>query len=246
MKETTSQRLNQIMSEQNLKQVDILNKSLPFQKKLNVKMGKSALSQYVNGKSSPDQYKLTLLAHTLDVSEPWLMGFDVPRDRKTSETNSLVAMDSIYNQLSPDRRSKVINYAQAQLDEQNNIIHIDEYQEIYLQSKVSAGTGILDLDPENAETISYKGKLPNYYDFAFKVAGNSMEPIFFDGDIIFVEKMNDVISGALMVVQIDEEAFIKKVYRENNCLRLVSLNKNYKDIIVDGKHEIRIVGKVVF
>ena len=160
---------------------------------------------------------------------------------------------SIYQELNPDRQTKVYNYAEYQLDEQNastvndNVVSIEDYQNnVRLQSKVSAGTGILDLDPENAETITYTGKLPNYYDMAFLVSGNSMEPTFFDGDIIFVEKMSEVINGALMVVTIDDEAFIKKVYKSDRHLRLVSLNKEYKDIIADDSNDIRIVGKVVF
>ena len=75
MKTTTSLRLKQILSERNLRQVDILNSSLPLQKELGIKMGKSALSQYVSGKSSPDQDKLVLLSKTLGVSEAWLMGY---------------------------------------------------------------------------------------------------------------------------------------------------------------------------
>lgn len=47
-------------------------------------MGKSALSQYVSGKSNPDQHKLVLLAKTLGVSEPWLMGFEVEKKEKLS------------------------------------------------------------------------------------------------------------------------------------------------------------------
>lgn len=66
---STSNRLKQIMSERNLRQVDILEKSKPFQKEFGVKMGRSALSQYVSGKSKPDDKKLTLLSRTLDVSE---------------------------------------------------------------------------------------------------------------------------------------------------------------------------------
>ncbi|MCZ1702529.1 helix-turn-helix domain-containing protein, partial [Enterococcus faecium] len=80
MKQTTQQRLNQLMSERNLKQVDILNMSLPLQKETGIKMSKSHLSQYVNGKSSPDQHKLYLLAKTLNVSEAWLLGYDVPKE----------------------------------------------------------------------------------------------------------------------------------------------------------------------
>ena len=80
MKETTTQRLNQLISESGLRQVEILEKSKPYQKELDVKMGKSALSQYISGKSKPDQDKLVLLAKTFGVSEAWLLGFDVPRE----------------------------------------------------------------------------------------------------------------------------------------------------------------------
>lgn len=79
---TTSDRIKQIMSERNLKQVDILEMSKPFQKEFDIKLGKSALSQYVNGVQAPDDKKIFLLSKTLNVSEPWLMGYDVDRERK--------------------------------------------------------------------------------------------------------------------------------------------------------------------
>jgi len=78
MKNTTASRLRQVMSERNLKQVDVISLSKVHQKELGVKLGKSALSQYINGKSTPDQEKLVLLARTLGVSEAWLMGYDAP------------------------------------------------------------------------------------------------------------------------------------------------------------------------
>lgn len=91
---TTADRLKQIMSERNLKQVDIIEKSKPFQIKLGVKLGKSALSQYVNGIQSPDQHKLSLLAMTLDVSEAWLMGYDVQKDREQGESSHTSSVDT--------------------------------------------------------------------------------------------------------------------------------------------------------
>lgn len=91
---TTADRLKQIMSERNLKQVDIIEKSKPFQTKLGVKLGKSALSQYVNGIQSPDQHKLSLLAMTLDVSEAWLMGYDVQKDREQEESSHTSSVDT--------------------------------------------------------------------------------------------------------------------------------------------------------
>lgn len=77
----TSDRLKQLMKERGLKQVDILKKSEPFQEETGIIMYKSHLSQYVNGKSSPDQHKLYLLSKTLDVSEAWLMGYEAVKER---------------------------------------------------------------------------------------------------------------------------------------------------------------------
>ena len=88
MKNTTASRLQQVMSERNLKQVDVISLSKVHQKELGVKLGKSALSQYINGKSTPDQEKLVLLARTLGVSEAWLMGYDVPMTKDSQLTHA--------------------------------------------------------------------------------------------------------------------------------------------------------------
>ena len=78
MRQTTSQRLQQLMLDRDLKQVDILRMSQKYQEELGVKLSKSSLSEYISGSSLPDQYKLTLLGKTLGVSEAWLMGYNVP------------------------------------------------------------------------------------------------------------------------------------------------------------------------
>ena len=80
-KENTATRLKQIMSDKNLRQVDILAKTMPYCKKYGVKMNKSDLSQYCSGKTEPNQNKLFVLSLALNVSEAWLMGFDVPMER---------------------------------------------------------------------------------------------------------------------------------------------------------------------
>lgn len=95
MKNTTASRLQQVMSERNLKQVDVISLSKVHQKELGVKLGKSALSQYINGKSTPDQEKLVLLARTLGVSEAWLMGYDVPTTKEQPQSTSPHDIDSI-------------------------------------------------------------------------------------------------------------------------------------------------------
>lgn len=81
MKATTADRLKEIMKYYELRQVDILKRVEPYCKQYGIKMGRNDLSQYVSGKVSPGQEKLTILAMALGVSETWLMGYDVPMER---------------------------------------------------------------------------------------------------------------------------------------------------------------------
>ena len=81
---STAVRLKSIMNERGLRQIDILTAAKPFCEKFGVKLGKNDLSQYVNGKVEPGQEKLTILGLALNVSETWLMGYDVPESREKS------------------------------------------------------------------------------------------------------------------------------------------------------------------
>ena len=83
---TSTERINQIMKEKRLRQIDVLNLAKPFQEKYNIKFSKSHLSQYVNGKSNPDNEKIFLLSKVFGVTEAWLLGYDVHRYERIEET----------------------------------------------------------------------------------------------------------------------------------------------------------------
>ena len=106
MKETTSDRLKKIMNERRLKQVDILNMSLPFCQRFNVKMNKSDISQYVSGKVEPSQEKLVVLGMALNVSEAWLMGLDVSPVRKDNQKEANEDIDLLWKISMLDKRDK--------------------------------------------------------------------------------------------------------------------------------------------
>ena len=57
-----------------------------------------------------------------------------------------------------------------------------------------------------------------------------MEPLFKNGQIIFIEKSHTIKDGQIGVFIINGDAYVKKVYVEDNRLTLVSLNKKYKDL----------------
>lgn len=105
----TSIRLKEYMNKNNMKQVDILNKAEPYCKQYNVKLTKQDLSQYVSGKTEPNQDKLAILSMALNVDVTWLMGFDVPMEGKPATTDELVTM---INSLSDSQQKNVIDYIQ--------------------------------------------------------------------------------------------------------------------------------------
>jgi transcriptional regulator with XRE-family HTH domain len=106
MKENTGTRLKKIMEERNLKQVDILNLSLPYCSKFNVKMNKSDISQYVSGKVEPSQEKLVILGMALNVSEGWLMGLDVSPLRKDTPNEASEDSDLLFKISLLDRKDR--------------------------------------------------------------------------------------------------------------------------------------------
>lgn len=127
MKTTTSSRLKEIMNRENLRQVDILKRAEPYCKKYGIKLRKNDLSQYVSGKVSPGQEKLTILALALCVSETWLMGYDVPMERTSTKSGSDKVVPysicckellNVCEQLSTHNQKKVLAYSKNLLSTQ--------------------------------------------------------------------------------------------------------------------------------
>lgn len=118
---STSERLKQIMNERSLRQVDILEAAKPFCEKYGVKLAKNDLSQYVSGKVEPRQEKLTILGLALNVSETWLMGYDVRRERDEKEqpadsgelSEAKKAMYDFVDSLSDDQVRRLLQIAHA-------------------------------------------------------------------------------------------------------------------------------------
>lgn len=198
---------------------------------------KQTISNWETGLKTPRMGAIQKLADYFNVSKSFLIDGE-----EVTNKNIL----SIYNRLNEPNQAKVYNFAEKTLENQNNnIVDLREYRDVDIQSTVSAGTGIVDLDADHTERISYNGFIPNKFDTAFRVQGDSMEPMFQDGEIVFVVKDEDVRNGQIGVVLIDGEAFIKKMYVEGDKLRLVSLNKQYEDIIANGSNQISVYGRVV-
>lgn len=85
-------------------------------------------------------------------------------------------------------------------------------------------------------------------DFALRVKGDSMiNARIYDGDLVFIEQMNDVESGEIAAVLIDNEVTLKRVYKYEGRMELRPENPMYRPINIEGPAllDVRIIGRPV-
>jgi len=122
----------------------------------------------------------------------------------------------------------------------NNI----ETNRIPLLGKIAAGTPIEAIS-NNDKFIDVPSSDPSFKEcYALYVEGDSMiDEGILDGDIVIIEKKQDVKNGDIVVALIDkEEATLKKFRKRGDTIALEPANKSYKTqiygpdrIIVQGK-----------
>ena len=88
---------------------------------------------------------------------------------------------------------------------------------------------------------------PAQADYALTVEGDSMEPLYLNGDVVYIRELPDVDDGRVAVVILDDTAVLKHVYHIENGLLLVSENPKYppRQATFNEYSVIRILGTVV-
>lgn len=219
-----------------------------FARKLD--LPKSSISRYFNKSRQLPINKINLFSDVLGVSSEYLLGIQTIASDRNKTQNELL---NVYNKLETKRQTKVYDFATEQLKEQNKVVNFNDYieeetdwYEVKFYGSISAGTGLY-LDDEQVETISFGADMiPNGTDFCLKVNGDSMDPMFHDGDYVFIKRETDFRNGTIGAVIVNGEAYLKKIYITDNSIKLVSLNKKYKDITVSEDDNLKYVGTVVF
>lgn len=112
-----------------------------------------------------------------------------------------------------------------------------------LLGTVTAGMPILAVEQIEGY-IPYNGRISRDKSlFALKVRGESMLWAgILDGDIVICEKTPCATNGEIVVAMIEDEATVKRFYKENGHFRLQPENDAYEPIITN---EVVILGKVV-
>ena len=109
---------------------------------------------------------------------------------------------------------------------------------------VSAGTGQF-LDGEDYEMVEVGAEVPDGANFGVRVAGDSMEPAFHDGQTVWVRQQRSLMTGEIGIFLYDGNAYLKQLVALEHSMALHSLNPAYSDIVVSPELPLRVLGKVV-
>lgn len=199
-----NERLNEVMVEKNISSAELCRRTgIP----------KSAMSQYRSGSFSPKADRIYIIAKALNVSEAWLMGYNVPQEREASN-------------------GRVVKFNYPEISE--------EYVEYPVIGDVAAGFDKIAIEDWTEDTIKIhpdflKGKPREDY-FVLRVRGDSMYPLYLDGDKVLVRRQNAVdYSGQIAVIIYGEDyGTIKKVEYRKDSVALIPINPQYApEIITD-------------
>lgn len=207
--DTFTNRLNKAISLRNIKPIELSEKT---------GIDKSKISSYMSGRYKAKQDGVYLLAQALNVSEVWLMGYDVPMERQELESN---------------------------------VFPIDDMpKKVPVIGRISAGLPMLATENIDGYEFAPSSQLKEGYTYFYlKVQGDSMNLKFNEGDIVLVQKQDDLENNEIGVILVNgDDATVKKYRKENGLVILEPMSTNPENVvqIYNPKDiQIRIIGKVI-
>ena len=109
---------------------------------------------------------------------------------------------------------------------------------------VSAGTGQF-LDSDHYDLVEVGGEVPMSANFGVRIAGDSMEPRFTDGQVVWVHQQQTIRSGEIGIFLYDGNAYCKQFRQDGDRVSLISLNSRYAPVEIPADRELRVFGRVV-
>ncbi|RGM54114.1 XRE family transcriptional regulator [Streptococcus vestibularis] len=206
----------------------------------------STMTDYMKLRSAPSFGVIQKLADYFGVKKS-----DIDTTFKEEATDPFLdASDSLTKQitdkvmqLNTNNKKIVLRMSEDLLNEQrkeetkiNEVSEVISLYQVEVVSETAAACGFnygFGYEDTDIETIEVDEQ-PPHHDIATKVSGDSMQPDYQDGDILYlVDKGLTTYNGDLAVIAYGDRSYFKKIYTENGRLRLVSLNDKYEDIVLD-------------
>ena len=195
-----------------------------------------AVSKWETGDTLPNAEQFLALCRIYDIRDvlSTFLGMEGPNDEGLNSLNKL-GRERVDEYISLLKESPEFSYKQR-------VIRIKRQMPLY-DLPASAGTGVF-LDSDSYTLIDVDETVPENANLAVRISGDSMTPLYTDGQIVYVRQQPDLKPGEIGIFVLNGEAYCKKLETDGG-IKLISLNPNYKPIKVKYSYELRVIGKVV-
>ncbi len=202
-------------------------------------------SGYETGRRQPDIARIRRMAHLLRVSSDYLLEVSHNEGATVQEMGQVrkYRMLDIHGRELVDlvlekEYQRMSQREQAQKEDRGHITYINCYD-----LAVSAGPGEPWIDAAYKNRLEIPGEMvPKRANFCVRVNGNSMEPAYRDGDIVFVERVEGFINeGEIGIFFLNGDGYIKRLGQGE----LLSLNPLYEPIPLHDYDSFRCQGRVL-
>ena len=213
----------------------------------------STLSDYINLRSAPsfgiiqklaDYFKIKKSDIDTTFKEESILPLPNTPDSLTQQITDKVVQLTTPNKKIVLRTSEELlesqNEEETKINEVSEVIQLYSYD--YYDHPASAGTGQY-LNDVRVERIELPVDIDA--DFVIPIKGDSMEPDYHDGDLVFIQTSVDLNNGVIGVFNYDGDAYIKQLVIDKEQAYLHSLNPAYKDMPITPETDFRIIGEVV-
>ena len=209
----------------------------------------SAISNYENSISSPKEPVLLKLMDILDIDANFLFQDMVEKKPSVYLTPSESTMIDKYRKLDVISKELVDLVIDKELERitsnsvlNDNMVDFGSYKEIPCYRRLaSAGTGEYLFDDIPTSTIKIDAREYPKADYAIQVNGDSMEPTYYDGDTLIVERNAIPEIGKTGIFIVDGISYVKRLGNGE----LISDNKAYNNIVGQyGECLGKVLGKV--
>lgn len=190
-----------------------------------------AYSAWERGVKQPSREKVQQLEQILNVPKGYFTELEIVR---------------LYKILSDEGKDQALSHIRSlvQKEQCKNVALISEkLYEYHVYEKMSAGIGSSVYNDQNYDIVYFDEELA--HDFASWVSGDSMEPKYQNGSVALIRETGFDYDGAVYAVVCNSRTYIKRVYREENGLKLVSINPKYSDIFLSYDEDPRVIGIIV-
>lgn len=178
------------------------------------------VQRWEKGEQVPDSNYLVRIATQTGVRSEWL----------------LIGDGEMYNP--PRSKGKVIPFDQESLVRKVTMVDLP------LLSSVPAGKTLSMFHPEYADKYVTVDNIKDPRAFALIVKGKSMSPMIEDGDIVVVSPQQDVRSGDVCVIRVNDEDVLKKIKIDDDFVHLIPVNTAFEPVSV-RKRDVMFIWKVV-